>query len=174
MRYRVVVVEVELVTQGRLIVDIARLDPGGEWYRGETAPGLLELGESEVYKPLGGMVYDLFVEQFGSELLVKGKLRQRLQTLCVRCTVEFEWESVEEEFITSFEISPEDHFMDLTEEAREAIILTLPAHPVCDEECHGLCFACGADLNKMKCQCRPGGRDSRWAALEALDSLSQI
>ena len=55
-------------TQGRLIVDIARLDEGGEWYRGETAPEVLDFGESEFLTPLGGIVYALKIQTLGTEL----------------------------------------------------------------------------------------------------------
>ena len=56
-------------TQGRLIVDVARLAKGGEWFRGEPAADLLELGESEFVTPEGGMRYALKVEIIGTELL---------------------------------------------------------------------------------------------------------
>ena len=77
--------EAALETQGRLIVDLARLDRGGEWYKGETQAGLLDLGESELVTPLGGIAYALRVEPVGSELLVRGEVRQRLQCVCSRC-----------------------------------------------------------------------------------------
>lgn len=160
--------EAELETQGRLIVDVARLDKGGEWYKGETAPGLLDLGESEFVTPEGGMTYALKVEIIGSELLVRGSVRQRLTCVCSRCAVSFESEAVEPEFVTSVEINAATDFVDLTEEVREAIILALPRYPVCRETCRGLCMTCGADLNKKACSCREAGRDDRWAALEAL------
>ncbi len=32
--------------------------------------------------------------------------------------------------------------------AREALVLSLPAQVVCDEDCKGLCAVCGKDLNK--------------------------
>lgn len=160
--------EAELETQGRLIVDVARLDKGGEWYEGETAPDLLDLGESEFVSPVGGMCYALKIEIIGTELLVRGAVRQRLTCICSRCAVSFETEAVDPEFVTSLEINDATDFVDLTEEVREAIILALPRYPVCRETCRGLCMKCGADLNKKACTCRETGGDDRWAALEAL------
>ena len=155
-------------TQGRLIVDVARLDWGGEWYKGETQPGLLDLGESELVTPLGGMAYALRVEPVGSELLVRGEVRQRLQCVCSRCAATFETEAVEPDFVFSAEINTLGEFLDLTEEAREAIILALPRYPVCREDCQGLCMACGTNLNVAACKCRKNGKDNRWSALDAL------
>ena len=155
-------------TQGRLIVDIARLEKGGECYRGETAPEVLDFGESEFLLPVGGIVYDLSIQALGTELLVRGNLRQRLMCVCSRCADTFETEAVEPDFICSAEINETTDFLDLTEEIREAIILALPGYPVCRETCQGLCMACGANLNKAPCVCRETGKANCWAALESL------
>ena len=156
-------------TPGRLIVDVARLVKGGEWYRGETGPDVLDLGDSEFTAPLGGVRYELRVELLGTELLVRGELRQRLRCVCSRCAAVFETEAVEPEFICSVEINDATEFADLTEEVREAIILALPGYPVCREACQGLCMACGANLNEAACTCRQAGKDGRWSALDALE-----
>jgi uncharacterized metal-binding protein YceD (DUF177 family) len=153
-----------------LIVDVARLGKGGEWLRGETAPDLLELGESEFAAPDGGMAYALKAEIIGSELLVRGEVRQRLTCVCSRCAESFETEAADLDFVRSFEINAATDFVDLTDEVREAIILALPGYPVCREACRGLCMACGANLNRTECQCHAKGKDNRWAALEALDT----
>lgn len=155
-------------TQGRLIVDVARLDRGGEWYRGETSPDVLELGASEIVTPVGGIVYALNIQALGSELLVRGELRLKLTCVCSRCGETFETEAVEPEFVCSEEIHETTDFLDLTDEIREAIILALPSYPVCRETCRGLCLTCGANLNKGACSCGGADGDRRWAALKAL------
>ena len=155
-------------TQGRLIVDVARLDKGGERYRGELPSEILDLGGNEILAPVGDIAYDLYVQLLGRELLVRGALRQRLRCVCVRCAADFESEAVEGDFTTCVEISDETDFLDLTEEAREAIILAFPGYPVCREACKGLCATCGANLNEVTCACRKAGRDDRWSALNTL------
>ncbi len=154
--------------QGRLIVDVARLDKGGEWYRGETVPDLLELGESEFVMPVGGMAYDIWVEVIGDQLLARGSVRQSLTCVCSRCADNFATTVSDEEFCCATEINEQNEFMDLTGEVREAIILALPGYPVCDEACRGLCMACGSNLNKGACKCRQTDKDGRWSALDAL------
>jgi len=161
--------EAALETQGRLIVDVARLAKGGEWYRGETAPEVLDLGESEFVAPVGGIVYALKIEALGTELLVRGEVRQRLECVCSRCAQTFATEAADRDFVCSVEINDVTDFVDLTEEVREAIILALPGYPVCREACQGLCMTCGANLNTAPCACREPGKDGRWAALEALE-----
>jgi len=161
-----------LETQGRLIVDVARLKEGGERYEGETGPDLLEIGDSECVTPVGGMAYSLKVEAVGTELLVRGEVRQRLRCVCSRCAAVFETEAVDPDFVYSAEIIALSDFLDLTEEVREAIILALPGYPVCRDDCQGLCMACGANLNTAACSCRKKGKDNRWAALDALKTSS--
>lgn len=160
--------EAALETQGRLIVDIARLAEGGEVYRGETSPDILDYA-SEFIAPLGGIAYALNIQVLGSELLVRGEVRQRLTCVCSRCAETFETEAVDREFVCSVEINEATEFLDLTEEIRESIIIVLPGYPVCRETCKGLCMMCGANLNKAPCKCREKkGSGSCWAALEAL------
>lgn len=156
-------------TPGRLIVDVARLDAGGEWYRGETAPELLELGASDYTTAIGGMRYDLKVELLGQELLVRGSVRQRLTCVCSRCACNFETEASEDEFVQAFEINEQTEFVDLTEAIRESILLALFSYPICSEKCKGLCMKCGANLNSEECRCpKQGADDDRWAALGQL------
>lgn len=155
-------------TQARLIVDVARLEEGGERYKGELPAALLDLGESEVFKSAGGLEYDLFIQHLGTELLVRGKLSLPLDCVCVRCAAEFKSVAKEDEFVTSIEISETTDFLDLTDEVREAIILALPGYPVCSKTCKGLCMTCGKNLNKGTCTCLQAGSDRRWAALDGL------
>lgn len=50
----------------------------------------------------------------------------------------------------------------------EQVLLELPTHPLCREDCAGLCPTCGADLNLGPCGCRHEPVDPRWAGLAAL------
>jgi uncharacterized protein len=45
-----------------------------------------------------------------------------------------------------------DH-VELAAMLREHIILASPMHPLCREDCAGLCVRCGKDLNEGPCQC---------------------
>lgn len=155
-------------TQARLIVDVARLDKEGETYRGELAPEALDLGESDYITPLGGIHYDLRIQDLGPELLVQGRLWLPVQYICARCAEPFETEAEEPEFVRSFEIHQQTEFVDLTEEVREAMILTFPGYPICRESCKGLCPKCGKNLNDGPCGCRAESEDC-WAGLDALE-----
>lgn len=45
-----------------------------------------------------------------------------------------------------------DH-LELAPMLREQLILASPMHPLCSEECRGLCARCGKDLNEGPCRC---------------------
>ena len=77
----------------------------------------------------------------------------------------FEPKLVDEETYAGKEI-------DLDPVVREQLILALPAYPVCQEGCKGLCPVCGTNLNERECGCERKVPDPRWAGLEKLRSKS--
>ncbi len=119
----------------KLIIDASRLDPEGEELEGEI--DCVDIDETLV-KPFGGVRYHLSAQVFGTELLVRGRLEQDFDLVCSRCGKDFDTTVKVEDFTQSFEIPENDPEVDLTDEIRESIILTLPTYPVCDETCPGV------------------------------------
>jgi uncharacterized protein len=58
--------------------------------------------------------------------------------------------------------------MELSEIFREHILLSLPMHAVCREECAGICPQCGLNRNTCACESTQAPADDRWAALREL------
>jgi len=118
---------------------------------------------------------------------VKGSIKAPLEIDCTRCLV-----SVKRDLDISFEIdyvdrelfpeSKETHLesgdldtdiiegneLDLTEVAREQMVLNLPEQVLCRDGCKGICVTCGKDLNEGNCSCDGDDIDPRWAALKSL------
>lgn len=140
--------------ENRLTIDVARLKPEGEVFEGEV--DVVDLDE-EFVKPFGGVRYSLTAQLFGSELLVRGRLEQDFDLVCSRCGRDFDTTVKVEDFTVSVEVAENQQEADLTADARESIILTLPTYPVCDEACPGI---------EQK-TAMPSG-DDRWAALDGL------
>jgi len=136
------------------MIDVARLKPEGETFEGEV--DIIDLDE-ELVKPFGGVRYSLTAQLFGSELLVRGRLEQDFDLVCSRCGRDFDTTVKVDDFTVSVEIAENQQEADLTADARESIILTLPTYPVCDEACPGI---------EQKAALPPG--DDRWAALDGL------
>lgn len=47
----------------------------------------------------------------------------------------------------------------------EQLLLWLPMHCVCSEQCKGICPVCGANRNDVSCDCHQKPVDERWSAL---------
>lgn len=108
-------------------------------------------------------------------IVAVGIVRAPWQGPCRRCTTMAHGEIVGE-VQEVFERDPvegetrelRDATVDLTEVARDAVLLELPLAPLCREDCAGLCPMCGVDRNEQACDCEPDTKDPRWAALEQI------
>ena len=127
-----------------LKVYVARMSRDGEELSGTLDDAIYDLHD-EFLKPFGGLRYELGVQLFGSELLVRGKLEQ-----------DFDFTVKVPDFAASFEADEKTEFVELTAELRESILLTLPTYPVCREDCPG--------IEKTEKE----APDSRWDALDNL------
>lgn len=123
---------------------------------------------------------DLMLEAVMEGVLVSGKITGHAVGECVRCLepVELDHSATIQELYAypgRAEVDEEDDVrellpddvLDLEPVLRDAVVLTLPFKPVCDEDCPGLCSECGVLLAED-----PDHRhdivDPRWAALREL------
>ena len=56
--------------------------------------------------------------------------------------------------------------IELDDLVREEILLALPGHVLCREDCKGLCPVCGIDRNLSGCRCESKETDARWQKLK--------
>ena len=157
------------------------LDLGQEWFDRwrEEDPGL-EFSQ-------GAMRGTVSLAKHGRDILVRGHLEGRLALSCGRCLEPFttpletafdlllvpapQGAAPEEEELSAAELDLDFYSgetVDLEAIIREQIILMAPLKPLCQENCRGLCPACGADLNRETCSCPAGKSDSPFAALAKL------
>lgn len=144
------------------------------------------------FQPAGEEVeVALRARKVGANLDVKGSARTRLVYQCSRCAGDAEL-PLETDFAVLFvpegahnvnltgdgdAAELEDDFVlgevqagtaDVEASLAEALVLALPAYPLCTAECRGICGSCGANLNEEPCRCPAPVKDSRWSALEKL------
>ncbi|MEU4844477.1 YceD family protein [Streptomyces gilvosporeus] len=137
---------------------------------------------------------DLRLEAVMDGVLVTGTARAAVKGECVRCLEPLEREldadfqemfsypdaddrtrtaesgdDAEDEEDTFF---IEDDLFDLEPVLRDAVVLTLPLQPVCQDDCPGLCSDCGARLADDPDH-HHDAVDSRWAALQGLVGSDQ-
>lgn len=121
----------------RLTVYLAGVGRDGEELSGTIDDSVYGL-DDEYLKPFGGLRYELGVQLFGSELLVRGRIEQDFVAACSRCGNDFDFTVKIPDFTASFEVDAKSESVDLTEELRESILLNLSAYPVCREDCPGI------------------------------------
>ncbi|MCW1884515.1 DUF177 domain-containing protein [Luteolibacter flavescens] len=160
----------------RLLIDLPTLPEEGKNFSGELPPEVFDLPEHDA-KPLGPFSYDLYVQRFGSELLLSGTLSAPFEFICVRTIHPFTQTITVENANVSVEIESEG-ILDATEAIREEVLLAFPDYPRCDEaddpqhceiDSRYLAVDKPADVGV---ETRPRAQgDDRWAALDALDNL---
>jgi uncharacterized protein len=122
---------------------------------------------------------ELRAESVVEGILMTGSVRAGTTLSCARCLDEFPSEvglelcelfagpghepSVEDE---AYPVEGKE--IDLEPMLRDALTLALPLHPLCREECPGLCARCGRRLDVGSCDCFQEETDPRWAELDAL------
>ena len=110
-------------------------------------------------------------------LTLSGSLEADLLCVCDRCATEFERHySIPAELTLATELEDEenpdfylltDDKLELEEVLSDCFILEMDSSFLCKEDCKGLCFRCGANLNDGPCSCKKEV-DPRLAVLEQL------
>ncbi len=118
------------------------------------------------------------VRNRASALVLEGLVQTTLHLPCDRCL-----ESIVREKVVSidtllatelaYEANEDEIYLlegdelDLEEVATTAIVLSMDAKHLCHEDCLGICYGCGVDLNHHDCTCKPEV-DPRLAGLATL------
>jgi uncharacterized protein len=167
-------------------IEVDRLEEHGGKFSKRYDVGELSLGEAEVSLSAPANVSGRIRRQ-SAEVSLNGELRAEVETPCGRClkpvkvpiNTEFS-----ERFVPAIawrddvqhELQSEDldvsifggEVIDLDDLVREEILLAVPGHILCAEDCKGLCPKCGVDRNVSSCACEEGQVDSRWEKLKEL------
>jgi uncharacterized protein len=119
---------------------------------------------------------DATLERVSEGIVVRGTVRAHWRAQCSRCLadVEGDLETHVDELYEPHPLVGETYqldadVVDLEPLARDALLLEMPAAPVCRADCAGLCPLCGIDRNTVTCDCHEEDLDPRWALLRSLD-----
>lgn len=128
------------------------------------------------------------IRRNSGQLEVSGELQTRVAMACGRCLKEVElpidvefaerfagaisWRNEEQHELTEedLDLGLVDEGIELDDLVREEILLSLPGHVLCKENCKGICPNCGADRNAADCGCEDRQVDARWEKLKDLRS----
>jgi uncharacterized protein len=143
------------------------------------------MAPAEGFSFVGPVTGELVVENTGSLLLVRGRLRATVRIACVRCLAErdqvmdidvfeeFASETTEPTVETVDRDEPEaaaiaDYVLDVYELMRQQVTVNLPMAFVCRSDCRGICPTCGRNLSEGPCGCDAEAIDDRWGKLKGL------
>ena len=155
--------------------------PGEMRERQLDIPTPERFGNAVIGVPEGAPVHlDLRLEALHDGILVSAQVDARATGECVRCLTDVEHPvevDIQELFAYSedeaFEYQVQDDHVDLEPVVRDAVVLSLPFQPVCQEDCLGLCPECGVRLLDNPGHEHEEPIDPRWAALAALEGLTE-
>lgn len=137
--------------------------------------------DCRITKPLKSKI---FVMPADGGCLIRGDLSGEVVMPCTRCT-EDAMVHIDTHF-DEFEEIPQHHnkkeqteeahivfernapMLNLAEVAWEQFMLALPPQPLCKEDCKGLCYECGTNLNVGSCSCKKEEGDPRLDVLRNL------
>ena len=168
-----------------LVLDTRELGrrPGSQRMVSLSAPAPADLGIEVLRVPEGSPVeLDLRLEAVMEGVLVTGTASADLTGECVRCleplgddvTVDLQELFVYEESDTASDAEDDDvsrlegDLLDLEPLLRDAVVLSLPFQPLCQDDCPGLCTECGARLADDPDHQHDDAIDPRWATLRGL------
>lgn len=149
-------------------IEISKVSEDGSSFEGEEDAAILELLPSDAVTADGPLRYRLFAQVLRPRLIVSGEIEIPFRAECSRCGAFFSTSVRDPAFLRDYLLREGQRDVDVTPDLREAVLLRLPAHPLCAETCAGLCPQCGRNLNEGPCECRPSTDGGRWSALDGL------
>jgi len=166
-------------------IDLESGEDSGHRFSETYEAGQLDFDESEL-RLIEPVKVTGQIRRKSAEVELQGELHTKVAVPCCRCLKEVQL-AIELNFDERFagavswrheehhELSQDDLNLGLVDEAielddlvKEEILLALPGHVLCDENCKGICPSCGQDLNAGDCNCTSEQVDSRWEKLKDL------
>ena len=128
----------------------------------------LEINTGDRIKKITPLVCELKASMVEKDLVVRGNTTLVANVACDKCLVEYEEIIESEDICIVKENTPE--IVDLTNDIREDILLAFPQLFLCSDDCKGLCYKCGINLNLEKCKCDfESETSSPWDALNNIN-----
>jgi uncharacterized protein len=166
-------------------IEIANLE-GAKDFAHSYAPGELLLEDDRLQVVTPPAIFGN-IRRDGNRAHVKGRVTGGVQVECDRCltSIEFPVDSTFElEYVTpedyqaqqAVELTEDDldlsvfdgEAIDIDELVTEELLLAVPDHVLCRDDCKGICPVCGVDRNAVECSCKTADTDPRWAGLKEL------
>lgn len=158
-----------------MIIKISNLNEGVHDFSFEEKVSLIDLN-----KPFyGKFVSSIRMTKLHDQMILDVSTVFKVKYQCDRCGSEFNSKlvskyemvylmnekPVDSESIYVTYLSRTADKIDLKNDVREFALLSVPMKRLCKDDCKGLCYKCGADLNNEQCSCNKEEIDPRWKPL---------
>ena len=126
------------------------------------------------------------IDKSSQQIMLRAVVNASSMLMCDRCLEEFEenigtgyailyvTDSRSMQDVRSEEevqvISHDTNYIDMDEDVRQYLELSVPQKQLCREDCAGLCPICGKNKNREQCSCVAVEVDPRWDALRKLNN----
>jgi len=154
----------------RLVISITEVKEEGLKVKGDLPAKVLDLPVDEAERQTcpNPLQYDLAVHLVGDGMLVEGAVRTTARCRCDRCLAYFDLAIADEALCHFYEHLTVTE-VDVTDDLREDLLITLPTVNLCQEACRGICPQCGQNLNTRPCECpATPGKAFIWHQLDDL------
>jgi uncharacterized protein len=130
----------------------------------------------------GNFLADIELSKIVNQIIIKADLDVNAHFECDRCSNDFDTkldgnfkivyflgnkpDGDENDNLVYLPITADR--IEIGKDLRDFALLSIPMKKICREDCKGLCFICGKDLNEGECDCDKSKTDSRWLPLMEL------
>ena len=128
-------------------------------YTGELTLETFECNNDEI-TPTQPVSVILHLKKDTNKVLITGKATAIFMVNCHRCGTQYE-ETLTFDIVETFANMPEEDEYKITsgkllldDMIFDNFQINLPMHYLCKEDCKGVCFGCGKNLNEEECTCK--------------------
>lgn len=125
---------------------------------------------------------NLDLQKSNSQIVLDSELVLKAKFNCDKCSELFETEiKTKNQVVYLFGTEPEEtdsvnvkylsydaEKIDISQDLLDFALLSVPMRKLCKEDCKGLCYKCGVNLNVNICECKNEEVDARWLPLMEL------
>jgi uncharacterized protein len=160
-------------------IQLGGLSEGTHQFRFQA--GAAELGLGDTF--INDVIVDATLEKTGTQFFLTAAIEAEGKFLCDRCVAEFvsllpssyhmyyvpEGSAGPHMDPSELQVVPPGvNAVDIAEDVRQTIVLSVPLKILCSEACKGLCPRCGKNRNIEECHCAETTTDPRWEQLRTL------
>lgn len=166
-----------------MIIKITNLSNGVHCFDFDKSVEDLELEDLFV----GTVTTYIKLDKSAHQIVLDAESKAKYKFVCDRCNADnealletkfqlvyiFSSHKVDSEDTNVKYLTPDVDKIDISDDLKEYLEITLPMKNLCSEECKGLCPSCGTNLNKKKCKCKKEVVNDIWEPLKKLkDNLN--